>query len=182
MAAPPFLKPSRTIRKIRYLYDFYPEAKAFFSFVLLQIGQARSSIPRAQSRYRSWSRLLRTRPSALPCVFYMMRVMEVGVQRLGKKLGVSLTAKTATKLSDLSWHQILDALNPKLKALPQKTVAQKDKYEKYAAIKKAIYMQSKMRGENPTMHPRKLGYRDIRKRSWRPIIESGVFSRGAVYE
>jgi hypothetical protein len=93
----------------------------------------------------------------LPCIFYMMRVMEVGVQRFGKKLGVSLTAKTATKLADLTWHQILDGLNPKLKAMPQKTAAQKAKYEKYAATQSYLYAV-KDAWRNPTMHPRKAGY------------------------
>ena len=93
----------------------------------------------------------------LPCVFYLMRVMEIGVQRFGKKLKVSLTAKTATKLTDLTWHQILDRLNPNLKALPQKTPAQKAKHEKFSAIQAYLYAV-KDAWRNPTMHPRKEGY------------------------
>jgi hypothetical protein len=96
----------------------------------------------------------------MACVFHLMRVAEVGVQRLGKKLGVSLTKVTATKLTDLTWHQILDALNPKLKALPQTTPAKKAKYEKYSAIQSYLY-GVKDAWRNPTMHPRKAGYSDL---------------------
>jgi len=93
----------------------------------------------------------------LPCVFYLMRIMEIGVQRFGKKLGASLTARTATKLNDLTWHQILDALNPKLRGLPQRTLAQKARHEKYSAIQSYLYAV-KDAWRNPTMHPRKMGY------------------------
>ena len=50
--------------KIRYLY-IYPEAAkgVLFGSCCCRLGRHGQSIPRAQSRYRSWSRLLRTRPS-----------------------------------------------------------------------------------------------------------------------
>jgi hypothetical protein len=96
----------------------------------------------------------------MPCVFHLMRVMEVGVQRFGKKLGVSLTKLSANRLTELTWHQILDALNPKLKALPQATKAGKAKYEKLAAIQSYLY-GVKDAWRNPTMHPRKTGYGDL---------------------
>jgi hypothetical protein len=142
--------------KFRYLY-LYPEDKgklfvravADWTDAVKAFPLLRGDIEAALDCYALGHRL--------PCVFYMMRVMEVGVQRFGKKLGVSLTAKTATKLADLTWHQILDGLNPKLKAMPQKTAAQKAKYEKYAATQSYLYAV-KDAWRNPTMHPRKAGY------------------------
>ena len=96
----------------------------------------------------------------LACVFHLMRIAEIGVQRLGKKLGVSLTKLSANRLSDLTWHQILDAINPKLKALPQKTAVGRAKHEKYSAIQSYLY-GVKDAWRNPTMHPRKSGYNDL---------------------
>jgi len=96
----------------------------------------------------------------LACVFHLMRVAEVGVQRFGKKLGVSPTKLSVNKFTDLTWHQILDSLNPKLKALPQTTAAKKAKYEKYSAIQSYLY-GVKDAWRNPTMHPRKTGYSDL---------------------
>jgi hypothetical protein len=95
----------------------------------------------------------------LACVFHLMRIMEIGVQRFGKKLGVSLTKLSAKRLSDLTWHQILDALNPKLGAMPQTTRAGRDKHEMYSAIQSYLY-SVKDAWRNPTMHPRKDGYTD----------------------
>jgi hypothetical protein len=96
----------------------------------------------------------------LGCVFHLMRVMEIGVQRLGRRLGVAPTKLSATKLSDLSWHQILNELNPKLRALPQDTVSRKAKVEQFSAIQSYLY-GVKDAWRNPTMHPRKTGYSDL---------------------
>jgi hypothetical protein len=67
---------------------------------------------------------------------------------------------TANRLSDLTWHQILDAMNPKLKAIPQTTAAGKAKHERYVAIQSYLY-GVKDAWRNPTMHPRKMGYSDL---------------------
>jgi hypothetical protein len=54
------------------------------------------------------------------CVFHLMRIMEVGVQRFGEVLGVQLVAEK-------NWQNILDEINKALKnnaaARPSKTVA-----------------------------------------------------------
>jgi hypothetical protein len=47
------------------------------------------------------------------CVFHLMRIMEVGVQDFGTKLGVSLT-------NEKNWQNILDELNKAIKLLPHK--------------------------------------------------------------
>lgn len=46
------------------------------------------------------------------CVFHLMRIMEVGVQEFGKKLGVSLTGEKV-------WNTILEQTDKALKALPK---------------------------------------------------------------
>ena len=96
----------------------------------------------------------------LACVFHLMRVMQTGVQRFGKKLHVSLTKTSANRLTDLTWHSILDGLNPKLKAMSQKTPAAKAKFEKYTATQNYLYGVKDV-WRNPTMHPRKTGYSDL---------------------
>ena len=95
------------------------------------------------------------------CVFHLMRVMEAAVQAFGKKLGVNLV-KTAPgkQVTELTWHQILDALNPKLKAMSQNTVKQKRLHEKYASVQSYLY-GVKDAWRNPTMHPRLEGYNEL---------------------
>jgi hypothetical protein len=46
------------------------------------------------------------------CVFHLMRIMEVGVQEFGKKLGV-------TFVDQKNWQNILDEINKAIKALPK---------------------------------------------------------------
>lgn len=46
------------------------------------------------------------------CVFHLMRIMEVGVQRLGTKLGVCL-------VDQKNWQNILDEINKAIKTLPK---------------------------------------------------------------
>jgi hypothetical protein len=45
-------------------------------------------------------------------VFHLMRIMEVGVQEFGKKLGVALT-------QDKNWQNILDEVTKAVRALPK---------------------------------------------------------------
>lgn len=47
------------------------------------------------------------------CVFHLMRIMEVGVQKFGTKLGVALT-------EEKNWQNILDEINREIKKLPAK--------------------------------------------------------------
>lgn len=69
------------------------------------------------------------------CVFHLMHVMEVAVQVFGKKLRVDIvkSAPAGKRVRELSWDQILNALNPKLRALPQNTEKQKRRHEKFSA-------------------------------------------------
>jgi hypothetical protein len=75
------------------------------------------------------------------CVFHLMRIMEVGVQQFGNKLGVTLTEAK-------NWQNILDEVNKAIKALPTKdpaTVAMSQASANLYAVKLAW--------RNEVMHP-----------------------------
>lgn len=76
------------------------------------------------------------------CVFHLMRVMEIAVQKFGDKLGV-------TAVHDKNWHNIVDEINKKIKNLPQKDTVTKA----YTAIAAHLY-NVKVAWRNPTMHPK----------------------------
>ena len=73
-------------------------------------------IPKSSPLAEAAQRLALNRPSA--CVFHLMRVMETGVQILGKRLGIQLTANK-------NWQKILDEANKAIKALNQKDATTK---------------------------------------------------------
>ncbi len=75
-------------------------------------------------------------------VFHLMRIMEVGVQELGTKLGVALT-------SEKNWQNILDEINKAIKALDQKVQATKE----FAAASANLY-SVKLAWRNEVMHPK----------------------------
>jgi hypothetical protein len=76
------------------------------------------------------------------CVFHLMRIMEVGVQRLGKKLGVP-------NVNNLVWQVLLDQINAAIKTLPQKSPSTK----KFAAVAGHLY-NVKLAWRNEVMHPK----------------------------
>ena len=76
------------------------------------------------------------------CVFHLMRVMEVAVQRFGKKLKVAQT-------QSLAWQNILDQINAAIKSLPQKSARTK----KFASIAGHLY-NVKLAWRNEVMHPK----------------------------
>jgi hypothetical protein len=70
-----------------------------------------------------------------------MRVMEVGVQRFGTRLGILLT-------SEMNWQKILDQVNPAIRAMKakeQQTIA-------ISQVASHLY-NVKVSWRNPTMHP-----------------------------
>jgi hypothetical protein len=75
------------------------------------------------------------------CVFHLMRIMEVGVQEFGKKLGVNLA-------TDKNWQNILDELNKAIRALPTKAHGTVD-MSRAAANLYAV----KLAWRNEVMHP-----------------------------
>jgi hypothetical protein len=81
-------------------------------------------------------------------VFHLMRVMELGVQTLGDKLGVQLA-------SEKNWQVILDGINKQIKALDQKAAQTKA----YAAASSHLY-NVKLAWRNEVMHPKQTYTRD----------------------
>lgn len=79
-------------------------------------------------------------------VFHLMRVMERGVQRLGKKLGVTLT-------EEKNWQNILDEINKAIRELPDKSSALKAKKSRLAAASDHLF-NIKLAWRNPVMHPK----------------------------
>ncbi|SRR6266436_613095 len=81
------------------------------------------------------------------CVFHLMRVMERGVQRLGKKL------KVAIPVEEKDWGVISSSINGALRRLPNSTVAERKIHARYA--KAAVYLDNVREAwRNPTMHPK----------------------------
>jgi hypothetical protein len=76
------------------------------------------------------------------CVFHLMRIMEVAVQRFGTELGVTLT-------NELNWQNILDRLNPLIKGMDHRDPRTKV----YAAIQTHLY-NVKIAWRNEVMHPK----------------------------
>jgi hypothetical protein len=75
-------------------------------------------------------------------VFHLMRIMEVGVQVLGNKLGVALT-------HEKNWQNILDEVNKAIKKLDQKAATTKE----LAAASANLY-SVKLAWRNEVMHPK----------------------------
>lgn len=85
------------------------------------------------------------RPTA--CVFHLMRVMERGVQALGRKVKVKI------KVRDQTWHQIMIHVSNAVVKMPIKTSAQRTRKSKYAEA--AAHLQSvRLAWRNEVMHPK----------------------------
>ena len=80
------------------------------------------------------------RPTA--AVFHLMRVMEIGTQKLGDKLGVQFA-------SEKNWQNILDEVNKAIKAMDHKAAQTKA----YAAAASHLY-HVKLAWRNEVMHPK----------------------------
>ena len=80
------------------------------------------------------------------CVFHLMRVMESAVQKFGKKLKINLIPEKE------SWYKISQHINNAIKVLPEKTLKETNKKDKYAAI--LIHLDNVRRvWRNDVMHP-----------------------------
>lgn len=105
-------------------------------------------------------------------VFYLMKIMERSVQAFGKKLNVNLVKKNpGRRISELSWEQILNDINPKLKGMKQNTTAQKRRFERFSGIQSHLYAV-KDAWRNPTMHPREQGYTEPHAREVMNHVQS----------
>jgi len=80
-------------------------------------------------------------------VFHMMRIMERGVQRLGKKLQLTISVE------EKDWGLISNHINGALKKLPNSTPQEKRVHARYS--KAAVYLDNVREAwRNPTMHPK----------------------------
>jgi hypothetical protein len=79
-------------------------------------------------------------------VFHLMRIMEVGVQKFGRKLGVGLT-------NEKVWQVILDEINKAIKNKQVKTSKQKARQAIYAECAAHLF-NVKLAWRNPVMHPK----------------------------
>lgn len=80
-------------------------------------------------------------------VFHMMRMMERGVQRLGKKLKITIPVE------EKDWGAISSHINGALRRLPNSTPSEKRVHSRYA--KAAVYLDNVRESwRNPTMHPK----------------------------
>jgi hypothetical protein len=75
-------------------------------------------------------------------VFHLMRVVEIGVQKFGDKLGIALT-------SEKNWQCILDEINKSIKGMDHKLPQTKA----YAATAAHLY-NVKIAWRNEVMHPK----------------------------
>ena len=75
------------------------------------------------------------------CVFHLMRIMEVGVQEFGRKLGVAL-------VNEKNWQNILDELNKAIRTLPQKAAGTVEMSQASANL-----YAVKLAWRNEVMHP-----------------------------
>jgi hypothetical protein len=75
------------------------------------------------------------------CVFHLMRIMEVGVQEFGKRLGISLAAEK-------NWQNILDGINKAIKTLPSKAAGTVEMSQASANL-----YAVKLAWRNEVMHP-----------------------------
>jgi len=80
-------------------------------------------------------------------VFHMMRIMERGVQGLGKKLQLTIPVE------EKDWGLIGNHINGALKKLPNSTPQEKRIHARY--VKAAVYLDNVREAwRNPTMHPK----------------------------
>ncbi len=79
-------------------------------------------------------------------VFHLMRVMEIGLQSFGDKLGVELTQGKV-------WQVILDQVNKTIRAMPEISPQQKEIKSLYGEIASHLY-NVKLAWRNPVMHPK----------------------------
>lgn len=77
------------------------------------------------------------------CVFHLMRVMEYGVQRLGKKLKVEIDVENE------NWQNILNSITKEIKLMD----AKKQRTKLYAEIANHLY-NVKVAWRNTVMHPK----------------------------
>jgi hypothetical protein len=80
------------------------------------------------------------------CVFHLMRVMEMSVQRLGKKVKVKL-------VQEKNWHNIINEIDKAIKNMSPKTLRGKARQREYATISSHLH-HVRIAWRNQVMHPK----------------------------
>jgi hypothetical protein len=80
------------------------------------------------------------------CVFHLMRVMEVGLQLFGGKVGVAFPEAKV-------WQQILDQANKAIKTMPETSPEEKTTKSNHAELAAHLY-NVKLAWRNEVMHPK----------------------------
>jgi hypothetical protein len=78
------------------------------------------------------------------CVLHLQRAMESALRQMGRKLHVTINPKD-------TWGAILNNIDPKIKAMPEKTEAQKRKRERWAEARANLFHVKQARRDN-SMH------------------------------
>jgi hypothetical protein len=118
---------------------FYVENEPFGSQVSKKFDKAIEDIAEAAKC------VALQRPTA--CVFHLMRVLELGVQTLGRKMKINIDPKKET------WHQIILHVNKAVEAMASKTSAERKRKSSYAEA--ASHLQSaRLAWRNEVMHPK----------------------------
>ena len=81
------------------------------------------------------------------CVFHLMRVMEFGIKKLGKKLRVDIDVEKET------WYQIEQHVNKAIAAMPSSTSANQKKKQKHASAAAGLG-SVRIAWRNDVMHPK----------------------------
>ncbi|WP_263353553.1 hypothetical protein [Acidicapsa acidisoli] len=113
--------------------DFYDQPELFGKGVVARFPMIQYDMVEAGNCYAMGR--------STACVFHLMRIMEVGVQVFGTKLGVAL-------VNEKYWHNILEEVNKAIKDLPAKSdrVAMSQASANLYAVKLAR--------RNEVMHPK----------------------------
>ena len=117
----------------------YLEAKPFGE----RVGR---KFPKAAEDIAEASKTLALQRSTA-CVFHLMRVMEIGIQALGKKLKVAINPETET------WYQIGEHVDKAIRALPAQTDREKKRKARLAAAS-ANLNAVRIAWRNEVMHPK----------------------------
>jgi hypothetical protein len=129
----------------RFLYvttelaKFYEQNHLFGPWVSEKFPNAQDDIRNAGNCYALGE--------STACVFHLMRAMEVVVQKLARRLSITVTPRT-------TWRVLTGAMDGKIKNLPETTVRQKRKKEAWEASRANLHHVGSV-WRNGTMHPAK---------------------------
>lgn len=116
---------------------FYDKPDLFGSHVTAKFPKATYDIQRAGNC------VALQQPDA--CIFHLMRALEVAVQQLSRRLGITVTHKT-------TWGVLTGNMDGKIKKMPEATPKQKEKKDKWSEARANLHQVGQV-WRNKTMHP-----------------------------